>query len=82
MATASAKTRVAAKRTTAAPTGQLVRTANGRFVLSHSLADPEAQKALAAFRLRVTASPEASKTFLKGVGILNKSGKLSRKFGG
>ena len=35
-----------------------------------------------ALRERVTASPEAANTFLKGAGILTPTGRLSKRFGG
>jgi|GEM_PF-2565860 len=71
----------AAKRTAAA-NAALVRTASGRFTMAHSLADPALKDQLEAFRRKNADTPEASKKFLQHVGILNKSGNLSRKFGG
>jgi hypothetical protein len=63
----------------AAPT---VRLATGMRVISYSLADPEMAQRLAALQSRLQASPDAGTKLLKDVGILNRSGKLSKKFGG
>ena len=58
------------------------RMASGARVTSYSLADPEMAARVAAFKAEITASPEAAGKFLTKVGILNRSGKLSRNFGG
>jgi hypothetical protein len=56
--------------------------ASGQLLVSRSIADPEAAQDLAAFRKRITRSPEAAKEYLQGVGILTPRGKLTRRYGG
>lgn len=58
------------------------RTASGRRVGNLSLADPEMTNRVEALKARLTGSPEDSIKFLKKVGIINRSGKLSKNFGG
>lgn len=54
----------------------------GRIVETRSLADPESAKDLEAFRRKVNKSPETASAFLKDVGILTPTGRLSRRYGG
>ena len=64
-------------------TGMVVRhAADGRIVETRSLADPESAKDMEAFRRKISKSPAAASTFLKDVGILTPTGRLSRRFGG
>jgi hypothetical protein len=60
----------------------IVRDASGRMVERRSLADPEVAARIAEMRAQITSSPEESVKFLKQVGVLNRSGKLAKKFGG
>lgn len=59
-----------------------VRMATGKRMVSYSLADPEMTQRVEALQTRLRASPAAGTKLLKDVGILNRSGKLSKKFGG
>ena len=56
--------------------------ASVRLMVTRSIADPEAAKDLAAFRKKITSSPEAAKAYLQGVGILTPKGNLTRRYGG
>lgn len=56
--------------------------ASGQFLVNRSIADPEAAKDLAAFRKKITRTPEAAKEYLQGVGILTPKGNLTRRYGG
>ena len=58
------------------------RAANGQRVASFTLADPEVADRVNAFTTRVAGSKEDSIKVLKKVGIINRSGKLSKNFGG
>lgn len=60
----------------------VVRKANGELVATGSMADPAMAARMAAMRAELTKSPETSVAFLQKVGVLNKSGKLSRNYGG
>lgn len=62
--------------------GQLVRMASGERVLSYRLTDPAVADRVATYRAKILSSPEQATKFLKQVGTLNRSGKLSKKFGG
>lgn len=59
-----------------------VRMASGQRVVSYTLADPEVEERVTALSDRLADSKDESVKFLKKVGILNRSGKLSRNFGG
>jgi hypothetical protein len=63
-------------------TGRAVRNAVGGRVMAVSLADPQIQIRVSALEARVTLDSASSKKFLKSVGIMNKSGKTSKNFGG
>ena len=54
----------------------------GTVVVARSLADPEAADDVAAFRARLTRSPQAARDFLQEAGILTPTGRLTRRFGG
>ena len=56
--------------------------ASGQLLVNRSIADPEAAKDLAAFRKKITRTPEAAKAYLQGVGILTPKGNLTRRYGG
>ena len=73
-------TSVQKKRTTGAV--MAFHSANGYRVKSYSLADPAVADRVAALREKITSSQTESLRFLKQVGVINKSGKLSRNFGG
>jgi predicted deacylase len=64
------------------PAGPLVRTASGDYVVYRTLADPEMKETMDAYRKKVTRSKASAQAFLKEIGILNKSGKLARSYGG
>jgi len=57
-------------------------TVSGQFIESISLADPAAAADVAAFRKKITQSPETARQWLNQVGILTPTGKLSRRYGG
>ena len=59
-----------------------VRMASGLRVMNYSLTDPAVADVAAAFRLRLEQSPELRIKLLKKAGILNRSGKTSKNFGG
>lgn len=61
---------------------QMVRNASGELMVARSLADPESAQLMSDLRQRLTSSPAESVKFLKHVGVLNRSGKLAKKFGG
>jgi hypothetical protein len=71
-----------ATRTSAAAHRPVTRMASGARVMNYTLADPEMQPRIQALSKRLTGSKEESVKFLKKVGILNRSGKLSKNFGG
>ena len=60
----------------------VVRMASGARVASYSLADPEVADRVKAMKARLLADKATSIKFLKKVGILNRSGKLHKNFGG
>lgn len=62
--------------------GHVVRNAMGGRVLAVSLADPQFRDRVKALQDRVTVDSASSKKFLKSVGIMNRSGKTSKDFGG
>lgn len=62
--------------------GHMVRMADGRRVMSYSLADPEMADRVQALMNKLGGSKEESIKLLKKAGILNRSGKLSKNFGG
>ena len=72
--------------TTATPTPAarkpVVRMASGARVVNYTLADPEVAERVQALHARLTGSKEEAIGFLKKVGIINRSGKLSKNFGG
>jgi hypothetical protein len=59
-----------------------MRTAKAGRIVSYSLADPAVASRVADMREQLTSSPEQSVQFLKRVGVLNRSGKLAKTFGG
>jgi len=61
---------------------QVVRTANGDYVLSRTLADPDIKPMVDAYMKQVTRTPETALQFLKDVGFLTKSGRLAKSYGG
>jgi hypothetical protein len=63
-------------------TGPLVRTASGDYVVYRTLADPEMKPVMDAYQRKITSSKAAAEDFLKKVGILTPSGRLSRRYGG
>ncbi|WP_310613272.1 hypothetical protein [Limnohabitans sp.] len=60
----------------------VVRTASGQFITSHRMSDPEVADLVRAYRAEIGASSQTASAFLQKVGILTKTGKLSKKFGG
>jgi hypothetical protein len=60
----------------------VVRMASGARVVNYTLADPEVAVRMNALHTRLTGSKEDAVGFLKKVGIINRSGKLSKNFGG
>jgi hypothetical protein len=62
--------------------GNLVRTASGQVTLSYSMSDPEVADRVRAYRAQIGASSQTASVFLQRVGILTKTGKLSKRFGG
>ena len=60
----------------------MVSMASGKRVESMSLADPELAAAVAALTREVARDRASSVKFLKSVGIMNRSGKTSKNFGG
>lgn len=62
--------------------GHVVRNAMGGRVMAVSLADPQLRERVAALQARVTVDSASSKRFLKSVGIMNRSGKTAKSFGG
>jgi len=60
----------------------VVQSASGGRVVAVSLADPQFRVLVSALQARVTEDSASSKAFLKSVGIMNKSGKTARSFGG
>jgi hypothetical protein len=60
----------------------VVRTASGQFITSHRMSDPEVADLVRAYRAEIGASSQTASVFLQKVGILTKTGKLSKKFGG
>lgn len=60
----------------------VVRMSSGQRVVSYSLADPEVADSIAALKARLAGSEQESIKLLKAAGILNRSGKLSKNFGG
>jgi len=60
----------------------VVRMASGARVVSYSLADPEVADRVEAMKAHLLADKATSIKFLKKVGILNRSGKLHKNFGG
>jgi hypothetical protein len=65
------------KRSEPAP---LVRIASGQFVVARSLADPAVAEQVAAVHAQITSSKAEAVSFLKSVGVLNRSGKLAKSF--
>ena len=68
------------RSTTRAPARRV--TTVSQPVRNLSLADPEAADDLAAFRAEIYKSPETARAFLHQVGILTRTGRLSRRYGG
>lgn len=64
------------------PVPHFVRTAKGMYVASRSLADPDMKPAVDAYAQTVTRTPAAAKQFLKDVGILTRTGRLAKSYGG
>ena len=62
--------------------GNLVRTASGQVTLSYSMSDPEVADRVRAYRAQIGSSSQTASAFLQRVGILTKTGKLSKRFGG
>lgn len=60
----------------------MVRSATGGRVVNYTLADPEVAVRMHALHERITGSKENAVGFLKKVGIMNRSGKTSKNFGG
>lgn len=60
----------------------MARMASGARVAAYTLNDPEVAERMNALHARLTGSKEESIAFLKKVGIINRSGKLSKNFGG
>lgn len=54
---------------------------SGRY-MAPTLSDPDVAARLEAFLVQTETTPGGSVKFLKKVGILNRSGKLSKNFGG
>jgi len=61
---------------------RVVRTANGDYVLSRTLADPDIKPMVDAYMAQVTRTPETALQFLKDLGFLTKSGRLAKSYGG
>lgn len=59
-----------------------VQSASGGRVAAMSLADPQFRARVSALQARVTVDSASSKAFLKSVGIMNRSGKTAKSFGG
>lgn len=68
------------KPTAAAKTAHLVN--SGRVGQAQRLSDPEFAPQLAEMRQRLRDDPAYGKRLLRGAGILNTRGKLSKSFGG
>lgn len=60
----------------------VVMTAGGRSVTAYTLADPEVAQRIEALTARLAKDQASSLAALKKIGILNRSGKLSKNFGG
>ena len=54
----------------------------GNWAKSYSLADSAVAGRVAALREKINSSPAEAIKFLKLVGVLNRAGKLAKKFGG
>lgn len=65
-----------------AASANLVRNAMGGRVMVVSLADPQMRARVNALQARVTVDSATSKRFLNSVGIMNRSGKTAKNFGG
>lgn len=62
--------------------GKLVRTASGQVTTSYRMSDPEVADRVCAYRAQIAESSQTASAFLQRVGILTKTGTLSKKFGG
>jgi hypothetical protein len=60
----------------------VVHSASGQVMMARTLNDPALADTLAEVIAEMTSSKEASVVALKRIGILNRSGKLSKNFGG
>lgn len=65
-----------------AATRSFTRSAKAGRIQSYSLSDPAVAGRVADMRAQLASSPEQSLQFLKKVGVLTRSGKLAKTFGG
>jgi hypothetical protein len=71
-----------AERPTSKSSARIVRTASGERVMAMYLDAPELAAELDTLRQEVTRDKASAKRFLISVGIMNRSGKTSKNFGG
>lgn len=75
-------TTTAARETQLGSRARVVRLASGERAVTMTLDDPELAGELDALRQAVSRDRASAKRFLISVGIMNKSGKTAKSFGG
>ena len=71
-----------AEKTSSHQSASVYRAPNVKRMASYTLTDPEVSAKLVALEMALIGSKEESIKFLKKVGIINRSGKLAKNFGG